>query len=123
MSEKFAMEDRNKKTSSSSENLKEEIKEILQELDNASVEKLHSYTQQKNFTKGLVDIALLTANANQLRHVIEFDNDTMRTLNITFISLSIILQVSLCTVSSPLKPRDSIFQNEFLTPDYHIKNT
>ena len=95
MSEKFAMEDRNKKTSSSSENLKEEIKEILQELDNASVEKLHSYTQQKNFTKGLVDIALLTANANQLRHVIEFDNDTMRTLNITFISLSIILQVIL----------------------------
>ena len=93
MSEKFAMEDKNKRAST--DNLKEEIKEILQELDNASVEKLHSYTQQKNFTKGLVDIALLTANANQLRHVVEFENDTMRTLNIVFISLSILLQVIL----------------------------
>ena len=43
--------------------------------------------------KGLVDIALLTANANQLRHVIQLDNEAMRILNIVLISLSITLQV------------------------------
>ena len=26
------------------------------------------------------------------------------------------------TVSASIQPRGSIFQNEFLTPDYHIKN-
>jgi hypothetical protein len=45
--------------------------------------------------KGLVDIALLTANANQLRHVIQLENEAMRILNIVLISLSITLQVDL----------------------------
>merc|ERR1711935_700336 len=90
----MGMQEKNNKDSSSTDGLnKDEIQEILKELSDADSAKLHSYTQQKNFTKGLVDIALLTANANQLRHVIQFENETMRTLNIVFISLSILLQV------------------------------
>ena len=60
--------------------------------------KLHSYTQQKNFTKGLVDLALLTANANQLIEAIQFKDELMKTLFIVLISLSITLQVvqSMC---------------------------
>ena len=51
-----------------------------------------NYYQSKNFAKGLVDIALLTANANQLTHAIHLQNE-MRILIIVLISLSIILQV------------------------------
>ena len=51
-----------------------------------------NYCQKKNFAKGLVDIALLTANANQLTHAIHLQNE-MRILIIVLISLSIILQV------------------------------
>ena len=36
--------------------IKDEIQEILKELSDADAAKLHSYTQQKNFTKGTVYI-------------------------------------------------------------------
>ena len=37
--------------------------------ENANVEELDTYAQHKNYAKGLMDLALLTANANQLaRH-------------------------------------------------------
>ena len=96
MSENFAMQNKNKISSASNGSLNEDQlrEEILKELTEASRYRLHSYNQQKNYTKGLVDLALLTANANQLRHLIELDNDTMRVLNIVFISLSIFLQVN-----------------------------
>ena len=57
-----------------------------------SVEELNYY-QSKNFAKGLVDIALLTANANQLTHAIQLQNESMKILITVLISLSIILQV------------------------------
>ena len=57
-----------------------------------SVEELNYY-QSKNFAKGLVDIALLTANANQLTHAIHLQNESMKILITVLISLSIILQV------------------------------
>ena len=34
--------------------MKDEVQEILKELSDADAAKLHSYTQQKNFTKGTV---------------------------------------------------------------------
>ena len=37
--------------------IKDEIQEILKELSDADAAKLHSYTQQKNFTKGTVYIS------------------------------------------------------------------
>ena len=52
-----------------------------------------NYYQSKNFAKGLVDIALLTANANQLTHAIHLQDESMRILITVLISLSIILQV------------------------------
>ena len=52
-----------------------------------------NYNQSKNFAKGLVDIALLTANANQLTHAIQLQDESMRILITLLISLSILLQV------------------------------
>ena len=52
-----------------------------------------NYNQSKNFAKGLVDIALLTANANQLTHAIQLQNEDMKILITLLISLSILLQV------------------------------
>lgn len=57
-----------------------------------SIDELN-YFQSKNFAKGLVDIALLTANANQLTHAIHLQDESMRILITVLISLSIILQV------------------------------
>ena len=70
-----------------------EDKDFLEDLNETDTFKLHSYTQQKNFTKGLVDLALLTANANQLIEAIQIEDELMKTLFIVLISLSIILQV------------------------------
>ena len=57
-----------------------------------SIDELNYY-QSKNFAKGLVDIALLTANANQLTHAIHLQDESMRILITVLISLSMILQV------------------------------
>ena len=51
-----------------------------------------------------MDIALLTANANQLRHVIQLENEAMRILNIVLISLSITLQVNLLSMYNSIQP-------------------
>ena len=71
----------------------DEVKEQRERIEEFA-NQLHSHSQMKNFTKGFADLALLTANVNQLRHVLELQDDTMRTLNIVFLSLSIFLQVS-----------------------------
>ena len=68
------------------------IKEEREKIE-ANANQLHSHSQQKNFTKGFADLALLTANVSQLRHVLQLQDDTMRTLNIVLLSLSIVLQV------------------------------
>ena len=68
-----------------------QIRKSVEEL-NKSVEELNYY-QSKNFAKGLVDIALLTANANQLTHALQLQIDSMKILITVLISLSIILQV------------------------------
>ena len=61
------------------------------------------YDQRKNLAKGLVDIALLTANANQLIHAIHFQDETMKIVVTVMISLSIILQVDFVLIIFPLK--------------------
>ena len=73
--------------------MSDEVKEQRERIEEFA-NQLHSHSQMKNFTKGFADLALLTANVNQLRHVLELQDDTMRTLNIVFLSLSIFLQVS-----------------------------
>ena len=59
-----------------------------------SIEDFHSYSKMKSYAKGLVDVALLTANASQLRYALEIDNVSMRIFLSFLISLSIMLQVS-----------------------------
>merc|ERR1712212_977183 len=53
---------------------------------------LEKMTDYKSYSKGLMDIALLTANANQLRHTMEICKP-FRVLLVVLLSLSILLQV------------------------------
>ena len=80
--------------------MSDEVKEQREKIEEFA-NQLHSHSQMKNFTKGFADLALLTANVNQLRHVLELQDDTMRTLNIVFLSLSIFLQVSNAYFNNP----------------------
>lgn len=58
------------------------------------MECINDYIDSKGYSKGLVDLALLTANANQLRNIMELNDDTLRIFNLILVSLSIFLQVS-----------------------------
>lgn len=57
--------------------------------------KLNRYQQKKNLAEGLMDIALLSANANQLRYVMQFfdKEDISHIVCIVLIAISIVLQV------------------------------
>lgn len=54
-----------------------------------------TYDTKKNMAQGMMDIALLTANANQLRYILEFRgvNSTNFILLLVLIACSLILQV------------------------------
>lgn len=53
------------------------------------------YQQKKTLALGMVDLALLSANANQLRYVLEsFDRHPYYYFSIIFISCSLILQIA-----------------------------
>lgn len=54
-----------------------------------------TYDTKKNMAQGMMDIALLTANANQLRYILEFrgENSTNFVLLLVLIACSLILQV------------------------------
>ena len=66
----------------------------------AEISDLNNYSDRKSYAKGLVDIALLTANANQLKHAIAIDDLTYKIVNICFVVTSIILQVSSISLNS-----------------------
>ncbi|KAG6461895.1 hypothetical protein O3G_MSEX012929 [Manduca sexta] len=56
---------------------------------------MNTYQQKKNLAQGMMDLALLSANANQLRYVLESStNHPYYYSSVTFISLSIILQIA-----------------------------
>jgi hypothetical protein len=54
----------------------------------------NTYAAKKTVAQGMMDIALITANANQLRYVLEFGyhNTTFYTITV-LIAISIMLQV------------------------------
>ncbi|CAH1636717.1 unnamed protein product [Spodoptera littoralis] len=55
---------------------------------------VNTYQQKKNLAQGMMDLALLSANANQLRYVLESANTHPYYYpSLTFISLSIIFQI------------------------------
>ena len=72
----------------------EHLRENEEILEEATLEQLNGYSQQKSYAKGLVDLALVTANANQLRYAWGLENEGLRVLNIVLLTLSIGLQVT-----------------------------
>lgn len=53
------------------------------------------YQHKKTLAQGMMDLALLSANANQLRYVLESrSRHPYFYFSLTFISLSLLLQVS-----------------------------
>ncbi|XP_055629947.1 ninjurin-A-like [Toxorhynchites rutilus septentrionalis] len=53
------------------------------------------YQQKKNLSQGMMDLALLSANANQLRYLLEtFSRHPYYYFSLVFISLSLIIQVA-----------------------------
>ena len=54
----------------------------------------NSYATKKTIAQGMLDIALLTANASQLKYVLQVGNQhEFYTLMVSLISISIVLQV------------------------------
>merc|ERR1711860_219883 len=62
-------------------------------MSNLNFNELNDYSDRKSYAKGLVDIALLTANANQLKHAIAIDDLTYKIVNICLVITSITLQI------------------------------
>ncbi|XP_063894535.1 ninjurin-A isoform X1 [Helicoverpa armigera] len=59
-----------------------------------SIPDVNTYQQKKNLAQGMMDLALLSANANQLRYVLESSTEhSYYYPSLIFISLSIIFQV------------------------------
>ena len=55
---------------------------------------VNQYATKKTVAQGMMDLALLTANANQLRYVLELqDHSTYFYVNLVLIIISIVLQV------------------------------
>lgn len=52
------------------------------------------YQQKKTLAQGMMDLALLSANANQLRYVIQMQASFYFYVSLIFIALSIVLQVA-----------------------------
>ncbi|KAJ2937471.1 hypothetical protein O0L34_g19177 [Tuta absoluta] len=60
-----------------------------------SIPDVNTYQQKKNLAQGMMDLALLSANANQLRYVLESSTSHPYYFpSLVFISLSIILQIA-----------------------------
>ncbi|CAB3381409.1 Hypothetical predicted protein [Cloeon dipterum] len=54
------------------------------------------YASKKTLAQGMLDIALLTANASQLKYILQVGHQhEFYTLMVTLISISIILQVNI----------------------------
>ncbi|XP_022113220.2 ninjurin-A isoform X2 [Pieris rapae] len=60
-----------------------------------SIPDVNTYQQKKNLAQGMMDLALLSANANQLRYVLESaTSHPYYYPSLTFIAMSIVLQIA-----------------------------
>ncbi|XP_025197894.1 ninjurin-2-like isoform X2 [Melanaphis sacchari] len=67
---------------------------ILGESDDDTLKAFDLYRKKKLLTQGMMDIALFSANANQLRHVLEtFDGQYISYICAVLLLISIILQI------------------------------
>lgn len=69
------------------------------------------YATKKTIAQGMLDIALLTANASQLKYILQVgDKHEFYTLMLTLITVSIILQVSWNNASVFVQLSHNVFQ-------------
>ncbi|XP_026809747.1 ninjurin-1-like isoform X3 [Rhopalosiphum maidis] len=67
---------------------------ILADSDDDTLKAFDLYRKKKLLTQSMMDIALFSANANQLRHVLEtFDGQYISYICVILLSMSIILQI------------------------------
>lgn len=70
-------------------------KKDKKENENVSKTEFHNYQQRKTLGQGMMDLALLTANVNQLRTLLDMEiKHPYYVANVVFISISIFFQVS-----------------------------
>ncbi|XP_021707761.1 ninjurin-1 isoform X3 [Aedes aegypti] len=76
------------------------------------------YATKKTIAQGMLDIALLTANASQLKYILQVgEKHEFYTLMLTLISISIILQVTMGVLNLSL----SLLRDCRLhLPEYHL---
>lgn len=73
---------------------------------------LNFYQQKKTIAQGLLDIALLSSNANQLRYILDYkERNHYYYVSLTLISLSLVLQV-LVAIALVFKSRYNIDNEE-----------
>lgn len=71
---------------------------------NTPIPDINAYQHKKTLAQGMMDLALLSANANQLRYVLEsYQRHPYYYPSLVFISLSIIFQVSLTTLETTFR--------------------
>uniref|UniRef100_A0A1I8NBL5 Ninjurin n=1 Tax=Musca domestica TaxID=7370 RepID=A0A1I8NBL5_MUSDO len=69
-------------------------KKDKRENENISKTEFHNYQQRKTLGQGMMDLALLTANVNQLRTLLDMEiKHPYYVANVVFISISIFFQV------------------------------
>lgn len=82
------------------------------------------YATKKTIAQGMLDIALLTANASQLKYILQVgDKHEFYTLMLTLITVSIILQVSSAFVQ--LSNKHNVFQtssDKFRCPKPNVES-
>lgn len=64
------------------------------EMELESIPDLNVYQNRKTYAQGMLDLALFSANVNQLRYVLENSEHPFHLSGIVLISISLITQVS-----------------------------
>ncbi|XP_062709172.1 ninjurin-A [Aedes albopictus] len=81
------------KVSTSSSNQTPEV--AVDPVTGEVIPNINTYQQKKNLALGMMDLALVSANANQLRYVIEsFARHPYYYFSIIFISISLVIQIA-----------------------------
>ena len=68
------------------------------------------YATRKTVAQGLLDVALLTTNATQLRFILSLDNHEFYNLVLTLIIISILLQVNQYIISYTVGRKNWVLQ-------------
>lgn len=85
-----------------------------------SIPDVNVYQHKKTLAQGMMDLALFSANSNQLRYVLESDRHPYYYVGVTLISISLIFQVgdiyfNLSLISSNVKQCESFILYTLLT--------